>query len=243
MSSKLRYASACSIAAMVITTLFSTGGSGAAAQSYEPAARGSKPVQSNASVGSESPVPAENPILTENIAGPQIVVQTGPVTVSPDGDGQVGSDAPKAAAVDSVAEPRRAASLAALVERTALPDDVSAELNCLAGAVYFEAKGESLAGQLAVGRVIVARTRSGRFPESYCGVVYQPSQFSFVHGGAMPGINRDSRAWATALRIARIAHEGSWKSPAEGALFFHARRVALMNHAVLAQVDHQVFYR
>ena len=225
MSSKLRYASALSIAAMVITTLFSTGGSGAAAQSYEPAAR------------AENPAPITPPVLTESAAGAQVVVQAGPVAVSPDGGDQ--SDITGAV----VQEARPVASLAALVERTALPDELSSELNCLAGAVYFEAKGESLAGQLAVGRVIVARTRSGRFPTSYCGVVYQPSQFSFVRGGAMPGINHGSRAWANAVRIARIAHEGSWKSPAEGALFFHASWVAPMKHARIAQVDHQVFYR
>ena len=230
MSSKLRYASALSIAAMVITTLFSTGGSGAAAQSYEP--RGYEPA-----ARAETPVQSTPPVLTESAAGAQVVVQAGPVAVSPDG----GDQSDTTGAVSQ--EPRPVASLAALVERTALPDDLSSELNCLAGAVYFEAKGESLAGQLAVGRVIVARTRSGRFPASYCGVVYQPSQFSFVHGGTMPGINRGSRAWINAVRIARIAHEGSWKSPAEGALFFHASRVAPMNRARIAQVDHQVFYR
>ena len=216
---------------MVFTTLFSTGGSGAAAQSYEPAARDSKSAQTS------------SPLVTENVAGRQIVVEAGPVAVSPDGGDQVSSDEPRSSAAGNDAAPRRITSLAALVENTDVPAEVSAQLNCLAGAVYFEAKGESLAGQLAVGRVIVARTRSGRFPESYCGVVYQPSQFSFVRGGAMPSINRNSRAWATALRIARIAHEGSWKSPAEGALFFHASRVAPMNRALIAQVDHQVFYR
>ena len=225
MSSKLRYASALSIAAMVITTLFSTGGSGAAAQSYEPAAR------------AENPAPTTPPVLTESAAGAQVVVQAGPVAVSPDG----GDQSDTTGAVSQ--EPRPVASLAALVERTALPDDLSSELNCLAGAVYFEAKGESLAGQLAVGRVIVARTRSGRFPASYCGVVYQPSQFSFARGGTMPGINHGSRAWANAVRIARIAHENSWKSPVEGALFFHASWVAPMKRGRIAQVDHQVFYR
>jgi hypothetical protein len=231
MSSKLRYASALSIAAMVITTLFSTGGSGAAAQSYEPL--GSQPA-----ARAEEPAPSIPPVLTEDAAGTQVVVQTGPVAVSPDGADDTRVNLPEA-----VQEPRPVASLAALVERTALPDDLSSELNCLAGAVYFEAKGESLVGQLAVGRVIVARTRSGRFPASYCGVVYQPSQFSFVRGGTMPGINRTSRAWANAVRIAQIAHEGSWRSPAEGALFFHAARVAPMNRARIAQIDHQVFYR
>lgn len=213
---------------MVLTTLFSTAGSGAAAQSYEPAVREAKSAQTTP------------PVFTEAVPGAQVVVDAGPIAVSPDG-GDI-TDAGQADK-DSVPEPRAVRSLAALVESTDLPDEISSELKCLAGAVYFEAKGESLAGQLAVGRVIVARTRSGRFPTSYCGVVYQPSQFSFVRGGTMPAINHNSRAWATAVRIARISHEGSWKSPAEGALFFHASRVAPMNHARIAQIDHQVFYR
>ena len=217
---------------MVITTLFSTGGSGAVAQSYEP--KGAD----IAAIAEKSAQSTPPPVVTEDAAGAQVVIQAGPVAVSPDGADDTGTPS-----VDVVQEFRPVVSLAALVERTALPDDLSSELNCLAGAVYFEAKGESLAGQLAVGRVIVARTRSGRFPASYCGVVYQPSQFSFVRGGSMPGINRTGRAWGNAVRIARIAHEGSWKSPAEGALFFHASWVAPMKRARIAQVDHQVFYR
>lgn len=234
MSSKLRYASALSVAAMVITTLFSTGGSGAAAQTYEPSR-----YESGARV--EKSTQSIPPVLTESAPGAQVVVQTGPIAVSPDGGDQAETSGPTSA--DPIQQPRSTLSLAALVENTAVPDELSSELNCLAGAVYFEAKGESLVGQLAVGRVIVARTRSGRFPASYCGVVYQPSQFSFVRGGSMPAVNRNSRAWANAVRIARIAHEGSWKSPAEGALFFHASRVAPMNRARIAQIDHQVFYR
>ncbi len=114
----------------------------------------------------------------------------------------------------------------------------------MAGAVYFEARSESLAGQLAVGRVIVARTASGRFPGSYCGVVMQHAQFSFVHGGTMPTINRSSHTWQNAVRIALIAHRGAWKSPAEGALFFHAARVhAVSGKTRIAQIDNHVFYR
>lgn len=209
---------------MVMTTLFSTGGSGAAAQVYEPAVREAKSAQT------------PPPVLTENVAGGQVVVQTGDIPVSPDA-------AYGTVQTAVVQEPVPASSLAALVERTAVPDALSDEINCLAGAIYFEAKGESLAGQLAVGRVIVARTRSGRFPSSYCGVVYQPSQFSFIRGGTMPAINRNSRAWANAVRVARIAHEGTWKSPAEGALFFHASYAAPTNRTRIAQVGNQVFYR
>ena len=140
--------------------------------------------------------------------------------------------------------PVDAASLAQLVSATPTPSDLSNELACLAGAIYFEAKGETLAGQLAVGRVIVARAKSGRFPASYCGVVYQRSQFSFIQGRGMPAINKSGRAWTEAARIARIAHEGSWKSPVEGALFFHAARVSPNWHLTrLGRIDNHVFYR
>ena len=135
-------------------------------------------------------------------------------------------------------------SLAQLVSATPLPQDLSSELACLAGAIYFEAKGESLAGQLAVGRVIIARAKSGRFASTYCGVVYQRSQFSFVRGQSMPRIDKSGRAWAEAAKIARIAHEASWKSPVEGALYFHAARVSPgWRLTRLARVDNHVFYR
>jgi N-acetylmuramoyl-L-alanine amidase len=145
---------------------------------------------------------------------------------------------------NDVAAPRAAASLAALVNAQPRLTDLPRELNCLAGAVYFEAKSESLIGQLAVGRVVVARSRSGRFPNSYCGVVFQPSQFSFVRGGGMPGIDRRSRQWRNAVAIAQIAHAGTWRSPVEGALFFHATHVSpSWKRARMAKVENHVFYR
>ncbi len=137
-----------------------------------------------------------------------------------------------------------AASLAELVNAVPVPETLPQDIECMAGAVYFEARSESLAGQLAVGRVIVARSASGRFPDTYCGVVKQPAQFSFIHGGEMPAINRASHYWQNAVRIALIAHRGAWKSPTEGALFFHAARVhAGGGRTRIAQIDNQVFYR
>ena len=140
--------------------------------------------------------------------------------------------------------PVNAASLAELVAQQSAPDELSPELRCMAGAIYFEARAEPLEGQLAVGRVIVARSKSGRFPNSYCGVVYQPSQFSFIRGNTMPVIKEQSRNWKTAVAIAEIAHSGAWQSPAEGALFFHAKRVS-PNWRLhrLAQIDNHIFYR
>lgn len=137
-----------------------------------------------------------------------------------------------------------ATSLADLVENTPAPEALSNELECLAGAIFFESKGESLAGQLAVGRVIIARSQSGRFPASYCGVVYQPSQFSFIRGRSMPSINRSSRNWQNAVRIAVIADQGTWKSPVEGAMFFHAAHVSpRWGKARMAKIDGHIFYR
>ncbi|MFN5903320.1 MAG: cell wall hydrolase [Novosphingobium sp.] len=145
------------------------------------------------------------------------------------------------AAEDSVP---RAASLSELVSLQPQPEELSRELQCLASAIYFESKGETLDGQLAVGRVIVARSKSGRFPETYCGVVFQPSQFSFVRGNSMPAIPKASRHWKNAVAIAQIAHENTWASPVEGALFFHAAYVSPgWRLKRMARIDNHVFYR
>lgn len=137
-----------------------------------------------------------------------------------------------------------AASLGELVSVQSVPEALSEDMRCLAGAIYFESRGESLPGQLAVGRVIVNRAASGRFPNSYCGVVFQRSQFSFVRGGSMPSIRTGSAAWRRAVAVAKIAVEGSWDSPAKGALFFHAARVSPNWRLTrLARVDNHIFYR
>ncbi|MEA3062106.1 MAG: hypothetical protein QOJ94_1887 [Sphingomonadales bacterium] len=122
---------------------------------------------------------------------------------------------------------------------------VDAELECLAGAVYFESKGEPLKGQLGVARVILNRTRSGRFPSTACGVVKQRGQFSFVRGGRIPAIARGSAAWRTALAVARAALDGHVESPAGKALFFHARSVSPGWRGVtrVAAIGNHVFYR
>ena len=144
---------------------------------------------------------------------------------------------------DAVA-PLKADSLAQLVSMHNIPRDMDEELRCLAGTVYFESKGETLTGQLAVAKVVIARRDSGRFADSLCGVVYQRSQFSFVRGGKMPAIPTASRDWAEAVAIAQIALKDAWESPVEGALFFHARHVSPgWRMQRLAAVDNHIFYR
>ncbi len=163
------------------------------------------------------------------------------LTVQPLPENYIEYDAEAAAAKNMEIN---ADSLHDMVSAYAQPDSLSDEMQCLAGAVYFESKGETLKGQLAVARVVIARSESGRFPDSYCGVVYQRSQFSFVRGGKMPRIRTTSKAWSDAVKIARIAHDSAWESPVEGALFFHARYVSpKWRLTKMAAVDNHVFYR
>jgi spore germination cell wall hydrolase CwlJ-like protein len=141
-------------------------------------------------------------------------------------------------------KPINASSLAALVRAQDVSGSLDSESHCLAGAVYFESKGETLPGQLAVARVVMARAKSGRFPASYCGVVYQKSQFSFVRGNRMPAIDTGSQNWRNAIAISKIAMNASWKSPVEGALFFHAKYVSPgWRLTRLGAVDNHIFYR
>lgn len=220
MSKQLARASVLSLAATFMMIVFNAAGSGAAAQVTQQVA--SEPSLKTV------PVPAVDAPASSTanavLAQPSIDVDA--------------TDAGHAPAVISPS------TLNQLVADQDVSQDVSPELNCLAGAVYFEARNESLEGQLAVARVVVARSRSGRFPASYCGVVYQPSQFSFIHGGTMPVINHGSAAWHKVLAIAEIANDGSWQSPAEGALFFHAARISpKWNRQRVARIDNHVFYR
>lgn len=152
---------------------------------------------------------------------------------------------PVQTAADEAPAPLTAPATPALSHVTGLGSvAMTPELECLAGAIYFEAKSESLEGQLAVGRVVINRSKSGRFPASYCGVVYQRSQFSFIRGGAMPPINRTSRDWQEAVAVAKIADANAYPSAAEGALFFHAARVSPgWRLTRVARVDNHVFYR
>jgi spore germination cell wall hydrolase CwlJ-like protein len=160
------------------------------------------------------------------------------------GTGGMPNQMPAAEVEEADVKPVNASSLAELVKAHGAATELNAETRCLAGAVYFESKGESLSGQLAVARVVLARSKSGRFPSSICGVVYQPSQFSFVRGGKMPRIDTGGSNWKNAVAISKIALDGSWKSPVEGALFFHARYVSPgWRLKRMGAIDNHIFYR
>lgn len=138
-----------------------------------------------------------------------------------------------------------AATLAGMVADVRALDGIARdqELHCLASAIYFEAKGEPLEGQLAVAEVILNRVERGGFGQSICAVVKAPGQFSFVRGGTMPTpVHRAS--WDTAQAIAVIASADAWSDIVGGATHFHAKRVKPgWRMQRVAQVGNHIFYR
>ena len=146
---------------------------------------------------------------------------------------------------DSQPAVRPSDNLASMVAQLRAPDAGSRELECLATGIYFESKGEPLSGQLAVGKVIANRAESGgRFPGTFCGVLFQRGQFSFVHGRSLPSVPRTNKQWQTAVAIAKIVDQDLKESPVGDALFFHARYVAPGWHAKrVASMGNHVFYR
>ena len=159
---------------------------------------------------------------------------------------------PVVAADEPASEPRpeepavaRGATLAETVAKLRTSEAGSRELECLAAGVYFESRSEPLAGQLAVGEVIANRANSkGRFPSSYCGVLMQRAQFSFIRGGRWPAVNKNSLQWRNAVAIARIIDHDLHDSSVGKALFFHAKRVSPRWRLTrVASVGNHVFYR
>lgn len=134
-------------------------------------------------------------------------------------------------------------SLSEAVAAQNAPDALSDDLSCLAGAIYFEAKGEPLSGQLAVAEVIMNRAASGRFAKSVCAVVTQAGQFSFVRGGRIPAIAGNAN-YRTAVAVAQVALSDQWDSPAPKALYFHARRASPgWRMTKVASIGNHIFYR
>jgi len=139
-----------------------------------------------------------------------------------------------------------ASSLRELVGMVDTSGELTEQMRCLAGAIYFESRGEPLYGQLAVAETVINRSDDARWPASYCGVVLQRAQFSFVRNGRMPRVNTNSAAWTRAKAIARIAHNDMWESAAKDAVYFHADYVRprwSRSKTRLTQIDTHIFYR
>jgi hypothetical protein len=105
------------------------------------------------------------------------------------------------------------------------------DLNCLAQAIYFEARGESYRGQVAVGQVVMNRLAHPLYPKTICAVVFQDAghrdacQFSFACDG-IPEVVNEPSAWKRAQDIAGKVASGELYLPEVGnATHYHATYV------------------
>lgn len=99
--------------------------------------------------------------------------------------------------------------------------------NCLAKAVYYEARSEPLAGLFAVGHVVINRYRSSQYPNSICSVVYQQNtkgrgcQFSWA---CRPHAKPHGVLWSRSQHVATQILSGKSQDVSLGATNFHSRQ-------------------
>jgi spore germination cell wall hydrolase CwlJ-like protein len=132
------------------------------------------------------------------------------------------------------------------------PDHVAREQRCLAEAVYFEARSEPEEGQAAVAQVILNRVKSGLYPSTICGVVYQnrhrhlACQFTFACEGKALRVS-DNESWERARRVAREVLEGkTYLADVGGATHYHADYVRPSWSRRLKKMDvigRHIFYK
>ncbi len=127
--------------------------------------------------------------------------------------------------------------------------DHARDTQCLAQAVYYEARGESPSGQAAVAQVVLNRVRHPAFPKTICGVVFQRAgddcQFSFACNGAMRQ-PLDQAAWRRAKTVADRALSGAVMAEVGAATHFQAARSGAGwagSLAKVAQIGEHIFYR
>lgn len=104
------------------------------------------------------------------------------------------------------------------------------EWRCLSEALYFEARGETVKGQIAVAEVILNRVSSSRFPDTVCGVIRQGTgrkfacQFTYTCDGRPEHISEPA-AFSRVGKIARMMLNGAPRTLAGGATFYHTTGV------------------
>lgn len=102
---------------------------------------------------------------------------------------------------------------------------------CLAEALYFEARGETVRGMFAVGEVILNRVDSARFPSTLCGVIHQGTgrkyacQFTYTCDGN-PEVIHEQGAWNRVGKVARLLIDGAPRQLTDGATYYHTHAVS-----------------
>jgi hypothetical protein len=164
--------------------------------------------------------------------------------VSPTDAAQINASIP-IAAIDNPRAP-------SVIFRAADAVDQLRSEDCLAQAVYYEARSESEDGQRAVAQVVLNRVRHPAFPNSVCGVVYQGPQragggcqFTFTCDGSL-AMAPSGPAWAQARRIAAEALAGEVYAPVGEATHYHTQQVVpawAFRLAKVAVIGAHSFYR
>ena len=120
------------------------------------------------------------------------------------------------------------------------------QLHCLAQNIYFEARGESIEGQAAVGWVTLNRVLGPDHPNTICAVVWQSSQFSWTHDGNsdVPG---EAESWDRAQDIALdlVYSYDPQLDPTSGSTYFHERSIKpswSKRFELIGQIDNHIFY-
>lgn len=143
--------------------------------------------------------------------------------------------------------------------KPALKNHYSAiQLECMARNIYFESRGEGREGMAAVGYVTMNRVKSGEYPRSICGVVYQGSrnsrgelyncQFSWVCDGTSTSV-RNKKQWLLAKELAFEVANGydTQSDPTKGSMFYHAaylnRPFRHMKVVREVKINNHIFYR
>jgi spore germination cell wall hydrolase CwlJ-like protein len=117
-------------------------------------------------------------------------------------------------------------------------------LECLARNVYFEARGEPVAGQFAVAEVTMNRKASRLFPRTVCGVVYEKSAFSWTDYRTLP--EPDGEEWQRARKVAEAVYYGKYQPAVDGALYYHATYVSpdwAKEKRRIGKIGAHIFYR
>ena len=121
---------------------------------------------------------------------------------------------------------------------------------CLAIAIYWEARGEPIVGQFAVGQVILNRVKSKEWPNNICEVVTQRKQFSFYNDGK-GDIPKDQKAWNRAKVVAqRLLTKSEMHQPlpdvTKGSNHYHSKKVDPFwskNKKEKVVINNHIFYK
>ena len=164
-------------------------------------------------------LPGEVPELEDSASAPDPDVRTAALTPQAGGE----TIAPKGQVTGEGQSPMSPAERLNLDEK-----GFAKSAKCLTEAIYFEARGEPVRGQMAVAQVVMNRVFSGYYPNTVCGVVYQNAnrhlacQFTFACDG-IPDVVREPDAWERAKRIAAETLDGKLWLPEVGkATHYHA---------------------